>query len=432
MGGTILAGLKARLLGSGVSEPESRPTAEELHNWKALRLETPWGGLAFGSAPAFYALYAIQLGASNAEVGWLTSGPALIQLAWLLPCGWLLQRARSYTSALNLAIILQRLALVLLAGVPLLPAGWRPLGLIVLVTLAALPSAMWGVAWQATAGELFRPPVFARLVGQIWAYSNLAQTGWMLALGWLVDRLRFPTNFQALYLSVGIVTLIPILYMLRLRFPARQPAPAAGRRIALGSVLGDRQRQRALGGFQLGVFIGYIGFFAAAPLLRIYWVRELGGAGGWVGALTAAFLLGATLGNLFWGRRFRPRTLRQMCLIVTLGSMATYALFTAAFHTLPPLLAVCAWAGFFDGGVGLSFLNRLFQIAPARQRATFVAIHSLTINLAAFLGPLGSTAVADYAGVRLALALCGLVGLIGAGLVYWLGWRPAGEMGGAA
>jgi len=68
-------------------------TPAELHNGRLLRLEAPFTNLAFNLGN-FYALFAIQLGASNAVVGWLTSGPALISLLWVLPCGQIIQRSR--------------------------------------------------------------------------------------------------------------------------------------------------------------------------------------------------------------------------------------------------------------------------------------------------------------------------------------------------
>jgi len=158
-------------------------------------------------------------------------------------------------------------------------------------------------------------------------------------------------------------------------------------------------------------------------------VRDLGAAGSWLGGLTAAFSVGAVLGNLFWGRLSAPQLDRRLGLMAAAGVWIAYPLLTAAFSSLWPQVAVMMVAGFFSGGSDLLIFNRVVRQSPRAQRPTFIGVHNVTVNIAGFLAPLVSTALADAIGARSVLLLAGGLGVLGAAAMFLLGWEqvPAEE-----
>ena len=109
-------------------------------------------------------------------------------------------------------------------------------------------------------------------------------------------------------------------------------------------------------------------------------------------------------------------------LISTLGMMGLYPVLVSLFPSLPMQLPVVILAGFFSGGNDLLIFNRIVQVTPRRQRPTFVAAHNLTVNVAGFVAPLVSASLVSVLGTRPLLIGVGVLGLVGAGLLYWLGW----------
>jgi MFS family permease len=105
--------------------------------------------------------------------------------------------------------------------------------------------------------------------------------------------------------------------------------------------------------------------------------------------------------------------------------MGLYPLVTALFTSLSPLVGVCAIAGFLDGGNGVVVLNRLIQVSPKSERPTLLGIHSMWINVCMLVAPLVSTALVDVWGTRPVLIGVGLLGLLGAATIYFLGWGAA-------
>jgi MFS family permease len=411
---------------------QDAPGADELRNGLLLRLEGISAGLVFGGLAAFYALYTIQLGGSNAVVGWLTSAPALVSLLWQIPVSRLIPRFRSYRSPIVTGVILHRVALMALAGVVLLPATWRPWGVVALVALAALPSSLWGIAFQAAWVVMFSPSRLAHFVGLRWSFASLVTMASVYGLGVWLDRVAFPQNFQIMFVAGGMISLASVAIMLRFRFPPLQPAagptqPATAPRRSPWDWV---RLYRSFFILEAMAFIAYAAIYAAMPLFRIYWVRDLGANATWIGLLTVGSSVGNAAGNVLWGRWSHPLRNRRNVLITCLGFAAAYPLLTAAFDSLAPLIVVNILTGFVAGGNDLLLMNRAMELAAREQLPTFVAIYSMTIQLAAFIAPLASTALADAWGSRLALVAVGVLGLIGAGLVSAVGWggvRPAAQ-----
>lgn len=407
-------------------DPTDVITPEELHNSRVLLWEAPFTNIAFGSVANFFALFAIQLGGSNAVVGWLTSGPAVVNMLWPLPSARIIQRLGNYPRTLALSAFFHRLPIIAMAGIPFLPPAWRAWAIVALTTLSALPATIWGASFQMASAEMFHPRHLARVVGERWAVMSIVGMAASLLLGKMLDLIPFPLNFQVLFASLGLLTLASVWFVLRLRMPPSEKGAGSSASTEENATppapWWRTYRQFAL--YEVGVFVSYFAMFAAVPLFRIYWVRDLGATGTWIGILTAAYSAGGLLGYTFWGRWNRPEREQRGLLVASMGILAGYPLLNAALHHLALLVPVMFFAGFTGGGNELIIFNRTVELSPRRTRPTFVAVHQMIVNAAAFLAPLASTALADAFGARWMLMGFGTFGLIAAGLLCWLGWAP--------
>jgi len=423
----------ARLLRRAFAGPADAPgteppSADERYNSNWVRFEVPITNLAF-ILGGFLPLFAIQLGASNQQVGWLTSGPALLNLLWLIPCGRLVQRAFSYRWPLIVGMIGQRLLLACVALVPFFPPIWRPWALVAIAALVAIPQMMWILAFQSAMSEMFAPRRMTIFMGQRWSVGGISSMVFNWVIGRLLDLIAFPLNFQSIYLATGVLTQSSLLMALRLRFPPRSRPAAEPNGGQVRPTLAQTLRQHgAFARFELGILAAYMAVYAALPLFSIYWVRELGASAGWVGAMNGLNALGGMVGTFLWGRWCNVGQDRRNLLIASCAIMAGYPLMTAAFGSLPPLLAVTAVAGFFGGGNELQIFNRVVRFAPRDQRPSFIALHNVTLSLAGVVAPLASTSLATQLGARPMLALAGALGLAGAVLIYMVGWGREGGM----
>ena len=419
--------------GTSPPDPNDVVTPDERYNIRLLTLEAPFTSVALTGIVNFFALFAIRLGASNALIGWLTSGPALISLLFLVPLGRLTQGARSYAHVMAAGALGQRVFVLALALVPFLPPAWRPWSVVAAVTVSTLPSVLWVLGFHAACGEMFGPRRMARLVSQRWAAANAANVISVLLLGRLVDALPFPLNFQLLFVGVGLITLLTVFFVLRLRLPALDPSegePPAGQAKPQESAWQWIKRHRACVRYEMGIFIGYLALFAAVPLFRIHWVRDLGATGAWLGGITAAASAGVMVGNLLWGRWSRPDRDRRNLLIASAGAMGLYPILVGSSNSLLLQAGIVMLGGFLAAGNDLILFNRTVQVTPRRQRPTFIAIHNVVTNLAGFLAPVASAALVDVLGARSVLWAVGALGFAGALAIYVLGWDEERADGG--
>ena len=69
------------------------PTREtERRNAHNFFLDAGWWAVALGTYQSYLSVFAARLGASNFWIGLLSSGPALVNVFWLVPAGWLVAR----------------------------------------------------------------------------------------------------------------------------------------------------------------------------------------------------------------------------------------------------------------------------------------------------------------------------------------------------
>jgi MFS family permease len=408
-------------------------TAEEWRNSNLYTFEGPISGLVGALAASLVTLFAIQLGASNSMVGWITSGPALVSLFWLIPSGRLIQRWGDYSRALAVAMAGNRMTLLALAAVPFLPADWRAPAVVVIMTLAAFPNGMWGPSTMSAAGEMFAPENLAKLLSRRWVAYYVSSVIFTPLGGALIDLIRFPVNFQVIFAALGLVGFSSLWFILRLRLPQRDwahnPAIAAPPAGALRWRALTRYRSVIL--FEIGILVTYFAWFAAAPVYPIYWVRDLGASGLWIGLLAAGQSVGAAIGSAVWGRWSRPHRDRRNVMWIIWGGMALYPILSAAFPFLTPQLLFVVWAGACVAGGDVLLFNRMYQIFPRGERPTLFSFHQVILNVAAFVGPLVSTMLVDQVGPRPVLAMISVIGLAGGVLIYWFGWRAGQADGGA-
>jgi len=81
----------------------------EGRNTRNLYAETTWFGLINGLATTFVSVFALRMGATTAQVGWLAALPALVNILWLIPAARMIERQRRRLPLILWSGLLQRL-----------------------------------------------------------------------------------------------------------------------------------------------------------------------------------------------------------------------------------------------------------------------------------------------------------------------------------
>lgn len=339
-------------------------------------------------------LYAISLGASPRELGLLTTGFSLANVAAQLATGFLLDRIDT-----RLPI---RAGIATYAGANILisTAGGIT-SLLAFRALAGLGAGANIVADRVYLSKVAEPARLAYLNGLL---SSAGSAGSVLgpAVGGLLAQVA---DLRAPFLVVGATSTIAFLASLRLPRPPRAAAEAAG---AIATPAFDRSVIVLLvaNACLLSAFGGFITTFAPYATAAFSWsTAEIGivfsifGIGG--------IALAAPLGSL------ADRRGRRL-----VGTYATIPVFLFGLALALALPRPAIYLSAFFAGAGISTFSAcwfalLTEASPEARRGRTFGIVSAISTLGVVVGANGSAAIWEYGDIRLALALTGFMAMLG-------------------
>ncbi len=388
----------------------------EAWNERNLYREIAWFGVLSGVNATFVSVFALRLGASNLLVGLLSSLPALVNVLFQIPAARLVERESDRRRVILLSGLLMRLPVFLMALVPLLPQHLRAGAVVCIATLGNVPAAVGTVSFTAMLADVVPPRDRSRVVSVRNAMLATATTVTVLTAGKVLDILPFPFSYQIIFTLAFAASVVSLYYLGRVVIKGGgeppERVPGHGERLdlrrAVPLILGQRDYVR----FTLGSFVYHWGLHFPIALYSIYRVRELQLSEGWIGAL-AMLESGVTIIAYYSMGKLAQRYGSRTVLLIGLVLVCLYPIGMALSSTPWPLLFVALIAGIAGPAFNLGLFNKLLEVAPARRRATYIALFNTLMNTAAFVSPLLGTSAATWLGIRQALWIGGAGRLLG-------------------
>jgi hypothetical protein len=371
-------------------------------------------GLAVGyatSAMPFLAVFLTRLGASNFQVGLLTSMPALAGLFFAIPLGSWLQRKRNLIPWYSWTRLIQLSGFALTGLIPfILPRSeWIP-AIIFIWGLITLPQAiltiLFNVVMSSVAGSIGR----FELLSRRWALVGLITTATTLAIGVILTRREFPFNFQLVFLLVSIGAIFSFIYTSRLSIPENIPVNSedVGLIGRFKQIFASVKGYPSFLSFTFKRFIFLTGVAFAAPLFPLYYVRQADLSDISIAYITMGQTLIMVLGYFIWLKISRSGDSRPILLWTTLG-LSLFPILVALTTKSGLIILIASIAGFFQAGLDLVFFDELMRNIPTDQSPTFVAFAQTTQYLTTMISPLVSAWLAMTFGLSYALIFAGLI-----------------------
>lgn len=377
----------------------------ERANYHHLIMEVSWFGLALAATSRFLSVFAIRLGATPAEIGWITALPFIV----LLFSTTLSTRWRSYFPDSIKAIFWPslgfRFVFLFPALTPLFPPSMQAPWLIVSAALAALPQGISSTIFVSMLREAVPEERLTSLISRRNVGMNIALAIAALGFGFWLELAPFPMNYQVMFLAAFVLGLISHLQLLRIKV---KPMPVTCTRVQSTA----KPLQSPL--FQKVVFIGviiHIGFFAVLPVTPLHLVESLGAAEGFMALFGLAEIGSAAIIALFTSRIVMKIGHRKMVGLAMAGTAGS-ALILATASSLPitllaGILSGASWTAATIGLFGM-FTESTHDVANADMTRYATVYHQL-LFVAAFVGPLIGSSLANSG---LALPLVMMLGVM--------------------
>lgn len=372
----------------------------ERANFHHLVMEVAWFGLALAATSRFLSVFAIRLGATPVELGWITSLPFIV----LLGSTALTTRWRSHFSdsikALFWPSLGFRFVFLFPALTPLFPAHLQPAWLIISAALVALPQGISSTIFVSMLREAVPEERLTALISKRTVGMNIALGIAALGFGFWLELAPFPMNYQVMFLAAFVLALVGQLQLLRVRV---KPAPITRQHAPTDAV------PLKSPAFQKTVFIGvviHIGFFAILPITPLHLVDSLGATESFMALFGLAEISAAAAVSLLVNRIVEKIGHQKMVGLAMMGT-AVAAFILATAQNLPVTLMAAAFSGasWTAATIGLFgiFTDSTHDV-PNADMTRYTTVYHQMLFVAAFIGPMIGSNLAN-AGFPLAMVM---------------------------
>ncbi len=397
-------------------------------NFINVQIDAIGVGLASAAAP-FLPVFLTRLGATNFQVGLLTSMPALTGLILSIPVGRFLQTRRQVVPWFSLARFIVIVCYALTGLVTLLvPESLRVQVVLLIWALATLPQTIVAVCFSVVMNAVAGPNHRYELMSRRWSILGLTTAITVALVGQVLSRTPFPINYQLVFMGLSVGGIISLYFSSHIQLPDANPHPLSPAR-----TLGERWRSYARLILQEGQFIRFsikrfvylTGSTLAVPIFPLYYVREVQASDAWIGIINTVQSAVLVVGYFFWTRQSRLHGSRSVLLWTTFG-LALYPATVALTHRLELIAVFACLAGIFQAGLDLVFFDELMRTVPQEYSATFVSLSQSMQYLSSIFAPMIGTLLANSIGLGGALMVSATLRLVGVAMFAW--WGRAEEI----
>ncbi|MCI0518812.1 MAG: MFS transporter [Chloroflexi bacterium] len=399
-------------------------TLEQRRNFINVQVDAIGVGLAAAASP-FLPILLTRLGASNFEVGLLSSMPALTGLLLAIPVGRFLQSRRQVVPWFSAARLVVLSAYALTGIVTLiLPESWWVKAILAVWALATIPLIMVNVSFSVVMNAVAGPTHRYELMSRRWSILGVTVALTVALAGRLLDHIAFPLNYQVVFIALSLGGLISYYFSSHIRLPDAEPPPSP-----TGLSAKERSRQlwrlvlsqREFVNFTIKRFVFLTGVSLALPIFPLYYVRVVNASDASIGLINTAQSAILLVGYFLWTRESRLRGSRFVLVWTTLG-LSIYPALVAATQHVDLIIIYAGLAGIFQAGLDLVFFDELMKTVPVEYSATFISLAQGVQHFSSFVAPMLGAWLAGSIGLAGALLISAAIRLIGFALFAL--WKP--------
>ena len=346
-------------------------------------------GAAFSVMTGFGEQYfnplAIELGASNMQIGLLASLPQLVSSLLQLYTSKFLRAFRSRRKIITRFVLFQALVWIPLILLPVLPVNGRVTLLILFVTVYLVFGQFVGPVWNSLIGDLVdesnRGRFFGNrnmIMGGI-AFASLFIAGFLLGL---IPRERVLEGYAVIFLIAFIARLVSLFYLTKTVEPPFSHDKTEEFSFPQYLV---KLKDTNYGKFALYVAAMNLSVNVAGPFFTVYMLRDLGLSYITYTIITAAAALTSFLAMAYWGAiadRFGNKRVLNVCGIL----VAAVPLLWLFSKNISYLILVQVVSGFAWAGFNLSAGNFIFDNVRASKWTRIFSYHNVLAGTAVFIG----------------------------------------------
>ena len=375
--------------------------------------------IALNFSNNFFAVFAITiLGATDYQVGLISSLPPLVALLMTIPAAILLNRARVQKKLVAISVLLARFMFLLIILVVYLPStsfqAWVFLGIIAFISV---PNTIANVGWQTLISGIIdesRRGKFFSDRNRLLTLVGLIST---LLIGLLMkDATESVIAYQILFALAFSFGLLEVFFLLKQEEDLVETS--------------DEQLKKKSMDWSIFKYSSFVWFLAAALLFNFGWqmawglfniynIRIAGATIFWISMFSAGSMLMQFLTFPLW-KKWADRYSNMQVFIWAAIGMATTPFLTVLSTNLYYLTLIQTTSGFFLSGTVLLLFNLLLEQSPEKHRIYCITTYNILLAFVAFIAPQIGIWSLNIIGMNFSMYISSGLRLLGAGAFLYV------------
>lgn len=384
-------------------------------NFRYVQIDAIGVSISNVAAP-FLPVFLTRLGASNFQVGLLSSMPGITGLVLAIMVGRFLQTRRNIVPWYGLSRLMVILCYALTGILTLLVSEqFVIIATLAIWAFATLPQTALAVAFSVVMNAVAGPEGRYALLSRRWAIFGLTGVIGTFIVTRLIDLITFPLNYAVMFMVLSLGGFFSFYFSRKIQLPEQvaPPLPTShSPRQNLSNYLKLLRENPAFLSFSSKRFVYFSAIVLSQPIMPLFLVREVHATDGQIGTVNMTLTLVMLVGYFLWPRISRMRGGRFVLLATTLGT-TIYPALSAATPNINLIIVYAGIAGLFQAGLDLVFFDELMKTVPVEYSATFVALAQSMQYMSMIVAPLLGTWLAGYIGLGGALWLSAGLRLLG-------------------
>ena len=385
----LLEWIRPRSLDSSADGTASR-------NRRLFALEGLAASLVANLATAFTSMFALRMGATDFQIGLISSLPPFFGLIVLLPGALATDRLKNKRSMVELSILILAISYLTVGLSPFL-GSLRIWAVVIAFALSNAPASLYNTSWQAYFSDVVAPELRNSFYALRTKAAFLTGAIVVLVTGLLLAYL--PRNdagriqlYQFFYLVAFLASFLQIRLIRRIS-GGDIPGPTSEVRHRLPIAMRALLQSRPFLYFAGLSLLLYVGWQMSWPLFFIAQVRYLGADEAWISILSVSSSLLNLAVTGFWSRFIEKHGVRATLVIGVLGlsiNPVIYALatFLPTDAALPTVFVLNMIVGVTFPAFQLSIFQDLLGVVGEDDKTLRIAIYSSMTLVSNILAPL--------------------------------------------
>jgi MFS family permease len=366
--------------------------------------------IALNLAGNFYPIFAISiLGATNYQVGLISSLPPLVALLMTIPAAMMLNRLETQKKTVAISVLWARLLFIVLVGVIYLSTPYQAWAFLIIIALMNVPATVANIGWQTLISGMIkeeRRGTFFSDRNRLLTVIGMIST---LIIGIIMkNQTHNSTAYQLLFFIAFVFGLLEVFFLMKHKEKAPEPL----------------KQKNSFMDWSIFKDHGYKWFLIAAlcfnftwqmswGIFNIYHVRIAEATILWISLFSVANQLVQFFTFPLW-KKWAERKSNTLMLVWAALGMALVPFLTVLSKNLVYLTVIQAISGFFISGIVLLLFNLLLEKSPEATRTYCITSYNVLLSFVAFLAPQIGIWLLEVLGIHRAMELNSVLRILSA------------------